>query len=364
MVPAGPKLNEGRIMNKMATHKTFAIPAGRLSPVICLVLLLIVPITASAQRSPQDVQDILDQTDEVLMRVREIVKETDSEQARRILMDAEHRQAQARELHAHGNGQFAIQMSKKARDAARQAERIARTANSYEGQALERMGRLQETYDDLKQRAHDSENEMAMRFVREAEQAFRRAREQYRQTRYDASLMLLKTVETHLQRAARILFESGDADRLARELDNTADLLDRASGAMGESTDRALVDMLERARRSLDEARNALTDGDPMHALRLGRRVREQAQRILRQANSNPDTTSIRALITRFDSRQAELADRVQGSGDEQAAANLRKARDLRDQAETALENGNPGLALRSIRSALGLQKRAGERSI
>jgi tetratricopeptide (TPR) repeat protein len=327
-------------------------------------LVLLVPMTddAAAQNNPQqDAQDILDQTQEIIEMVRELVMESESEQARRILEDAVSRQSNAHTMMNGNRYRMAVQLSLKAREAARQAERIARDAMTFDNRAQDYLERMHDMHDEVKQRAMEGNNELAMRFVREAEQVYLRAQEQFRQTHYEAAYKLLQLAEQNLQRASRILFESGDGERLANDLDRTEELIARAAELIGDKTDRALIDLLDMAEQALTDARQSMNSGNPLRAMRQGNRAREQAQRVLRQVGHVPSPDSVQAQFDRFDERLPGIAERVQSSGNEQAQELLRRSIELRTQAQQALENGNAQLSLRKIRSALNMQHRASE---
>ena len=77
---------------------------------------------------------------------------------------------------------------------------------------------LRELYESVLERAQESQNERALRFIREAERQFHRAREQYAQHNFEIAFRLVESAENLLRRAARLLFEGGGAARLEHEL--------------------------------------------------------------------------------------------------------------------------------------------------
>ena len=257
---------------------------------------------------------------------------------------------------------FAAQLSLRAREAARQAERIARASLNYEDRVRNYLERLMELYEQVKDRAQETGNAQAMRFVHEAENLYRRAREQYRQTHYRQAFALLQQAETHLKRAARLLFEAGGAERLERELDRTADLIALAADRLDDVNDRALSDLLGRAEENLGRARRALADQQPLQALRFARHARELAQRVLRQLGPAPEAEGVEAQLEHYESQLERASDSIRESGDRDALRLLDRSLEMRDQAREALAAGELEQALRSIRSALNLLRQAAER--
>jgi tetratricopeptide (TPR) repeat protein len=341
--------------------------AQTLAAASALSLLLLLPVAASAQgmgggSDSEAAQEVLLRTQELLDGIQPLVQESDSEQARRIFQDAVEKQSRAHTMHGQGRYAFAIRVSLQARESARQAERMARDAQGYQERARNQLDRLLDLYEQVKERAQNSGHTQALRFVREAESAYQRAREQYQQTNYQRAFQLLQTAETHLKRAARLLFESGDAERLVQELDRTADLIALASERLDDASDPALVDLLGQARSNLERARQFLADDQPLQAMRLAKRAREQARRVLRQVGDGPAVDGVQDQIDRFDARIAELGPRVVESGDPQARDLLDRAAGLRNQAVQVLEEGRTAVALRQIRTADNLLRQAADR--
>ena len=333
-----------------------------------LALLCLSPLDAAAQgmgggnNTQEESAEVLQRAAEVLDQVAPLIQESDSEQARRIFQDALQKQGQAQQMHGQGRYGFAVRFSMSAREAGRQAERMARDSQGFEERARNRLDRVLEMYEQVKERAQEAGHTQALRFVREAESAYHRATQQYQQTNYQRAFQLLQTAETHLKRAARLLFESGDAERLRQDLDRTADLIAIATERLDAHSDPALVDLLDQASANLERARRALDDDQPLQAMQLSRRAREQARRVLRQVGDGPSHDGVQEQIDRFDARIAELGPRVVESGDVQARELLDRASGLRNQAVRALEEGRTDVALRQIRTADNLQRQAAER--
>ena len=91
--------------------------------------------------------------------------------------------------------------------------------------------------------------------------------------------------------------------------------------------------------------------------------ARDLAQRVLRQLGPAPDADSVSTQIEHFDEQVSRVADQVIESGDQDALRLLGRARDMRDQAQDALNNGNLERSLRQIRTALNMLRQAAERT-
>ncbi|MBU0743521.1 hypothetical protein KKA85_07335 [bacterium] len=350
----------------MKTEKTHLMDTLGLPVLAALALLTALTVwgvaPAAAQAAIEAAPDVLERTDEILQDLAPLIHESESEQARRIFEDAVQKQQRAHQLLSNDHPGLAIDLSLRARGAAREAERLARSSLNYEDRVRDYLDRLMELYEQVKERAQETNNAQAMRFVHEAENLYHRAREQYRQTHYQQAFALLQSAETQLKRAARLLFEAGGAEQLERELDRTADLIALAADRLADVDDPALADMLGRAGENLNRARRALADQQPLQALRFARRARDQAQNVLRQLGPAPDVEGIRAQIEHFDAQLDGVVEEIRASGDQEALRLLDRALALRDQAREALARGELEQALRGIRTALNLLRQSAER--
>jgi len=350
---------------KTTTFDTIFEPWTRVwAALVFLTALAILSATpAAAQPSADAAPDVLTRTDEILQNIAPLIQESDSEQARRIFEDALHKQQQAHHFMSNDRPGFAITVSMRAREGGRQAERIARGSLNYEERVRNYLDRLIDFYEQVLDRAQETGNEQAMRFIREAEALYHRAREQYRQTHYQQAFTLLKSAETQLNRAARMLFETGDAERLEHELDRTSELIALAADRLDDVNDPALSDLLGRAEEALGRARRAMADQQPLMAMRFARQARDLAQRVLRQLGPAPDADGLTTQIERFDEQVSRVAEQITTSGDQDAQRFLGRARDMRDQAQDALNRGELERSLRQIRTALNMLRQAAERT-
>lgn len=330
-----------------------------LIPAALLLGGLAAPALAQHTGQQDAALEVLESTDEYLQQVQTVVQDVDSEQARQLLADAQTKQAQARQLYESGRYSFCMRLSRTARQIASQAERIARGSSGYEERARMSLDRLHDLHEQVRERAGETGNGQAMTFVRQAEGLYLRAREQFEQTRYEQAFRLLNQAEHSLRQAARLVLEAGDVERLSDEQALVADLIASARERLDGAADPALSRALDNAEHALDDARLALGADQPLRAMRLTRRARTEAQRILRQIGGGVEAAAIQREIDRFDVRQSELDGQALAP---EVRSLLERAAAQRDQAAAALNRGEEELALRTIRSALNVQRQAGER--
>jgi len=327
---------------------------------VALVVVALMPTIASAQVSgtQEEAQQTIERTDEYLADIFALVQESDSDQAREILRSAHRKQVQAKNYFDAGRYPLAMRTSIWARDICRQAERLVRGSVGFEERARRYLDNLVEQYERIKERAEETDNAQAMVFVRQAENLYHRARQQFDQTRYERAFLLLREAETALRRAARLVLETGDGERLRHDMERITQFIGSARERLGDQADPALLRSLDHAERTLEDARVALEADQPLRAMRLTQRARREVERVLRQSQSGLSAAAVQREIDRFDERMTQLRDQDLGTT---ALRQLDHAGRLRDDAEQALIRGEKELALRTIRSALNLLRLAGE---
>ncbi|HPF36546.1 MAG TPA: hypothetical protein P5571_13605 [Candidatus Krumholzibacteria bacterium] len=325
---------------------------------LVLLIGLAAPVRAQNQGQQEQTLEFLEGTDAYLEQVASLVQVSDSEQARVLLESARDKQGQAHQLYEGRRYAFALRLSRTARQIGAQADRMARGSQGFQERARQSLDRLHDLHEQVSERAADTGNAPAMALVRQAEGLYLRAREQYEQTHYEQSFRLLDQAEHSLRQAARLILESGDLDRLLEEQARVGELIATARDRLDGASDPALARALDAAAHTLDDARLALETDQPLRAMRLTQRARNETLRVLRQAGAGVDAAAVQREIDRFDARQDELS----GADDAEAVRLLARARALRDQAVQALQQGDDELALRTIRSALNVQRQAGER--
>jgi hypothetical protein len=334
---------------------------------VWLVVLWLALVSATAGFAQGDHQDFdrvaefIQRTEEILLKVEDAVRNSESARAVMILKEAWRLHETSYRLLDDARPLFAYRTSQKARQAGLHAGQLARGDLGFEERARIRANYLRELYDDILARAQETNHERALRFLEEAERLYLRAEEQYSQRNYEIAFNLLESAETMLRRAARLLFEAGGAERLQNELERTQNLIDRTHERLGENADPAAVDLLVQAEDVLAQAREAVGRGQPLQALRLAKQARHLAGQAASVSGDAPEAPAVQEQIDRWDSRYARVAEIVEESGNEDAMRLLERAVQHRNGAEERLAAGNTKAALRQIKIAHDLLHEAGE---
>jgi len=223
------------------------------------------------------------------------------------------------------------------------------------------LDRLRDLHDQVIERAQEVNDQRVLRFVREAERQFHRARELYLQRDFEMAFTLLESAEKMLRRAARLIFEGGGAGRLESELERTREFLVNTRERLGSDVDPAAHDLLRRAETLLEQAREAVASGDPFHALQLLRQARRLAGQAVSLAGGGPTAESVRTQIERWDARYGQVSENVYASGNEDARLVLDRAQRYRQRADELLGDDDRIGALRQIKIAHDLLNEASE---
>ena len=321
---------------------------------ILTLFLLVLPAAAGAQTS--SVGDYLARTAEIIDRIAELVEESGSVPARRVLTEAQTLHARSLDQAAAGHPRVALAASGRARDAAHHAARLARNSRGSEERVRARLERFDELYEQLLERAREADDQLALRFLREAQEQALRARDQERQGNHDMALNLLEPAEALLARAARLLFEGGGAARLERDFERAQALIDRA-----QESAQAGSDVLQSAREALERARRLAADGQLLRALHASRLATRLAAQAAAQAGETLSPAAVEEQLERYDQRRLEIADAVAEADAREATQVLARADHHRDEARNLLAAGQLEPALRQIKAALDLLYEASE---
>jgi hypothetical protein len=330
-----------------------------------LVWLVVLWLPAGVVQAQMDtfeqVRDFLDRTQEILMHAQEVVADSESARARHILQEAEHLQRQAESLWNKGQPRQAHQVSSRSRRAAQLSVRVARDEQGFEERTRARLERLRDLHDQVLDRTLEVNDQRALRFVREAERQFQRAREQYGQHNYEMAFNLLKTAEMSLQRATRLLFESGGPAQLEQEMERTRDLLANTREKLGPDPDPLAIELLSRAFGNVEQAQESLVVGEPFRAVYLLRQARRLAGRAITVSGGGPAAETVQTQIERWDVRYSEVSEFVQEAGSEEAGLLLERARRFRQRAGELLADDDHVGGLRQIKIAHDLLNEASE---
>jgi len=334
------------------------IPRWRLHlhliPALLLVAFLVAAVSpAAAQMHGQDqIMEYMDRTEELIRWASDLVAETESGPARQVLRSAVDLHMRSRRSFEGGQSARALDISRRARDATYHSVRLAREAMGLEERIRMRADRFQDQHHQLMERAREVNHRQAEEILDRARLKADRAREQYRQGDFKLAWKMFEQAGDLQRRAARLLAETGGAERLDREFEVTADLIDRTGERLGPNADPKALDLLNQARETLGRANQAREQGNQGQALQLGDLARQLAHRAGSLGGLGPDEEAVRRQIERFEERLDRVSDQVRESGSDRARDFVNRAVDSRNRAEQHLRNGENEQALRRVRTA------------
>ena len=323
--------------------------------VLALAILLggMQPLSVLAQDgSVEQIEQFIERNAELLERAQEVVTETESVPARRVLRQAFQLHQKSLALLAEDRPLGALAVARRARAAMWRAVGLARESLSYEERLRLRVDRFRDQHAHLLEVARESNDRQALEFIHRAESQARRAREQLLQGDAKRAYKMFEQAEQLLHRAARLLANGAGPDRLDRELDRTEALIDQTHEMLGDDADPAALNLLAEADEALDRAREFRDQGQPGRALQMTGLARKLAGRSRALETGLPEAEAVRQQIERFDERVMVVSERVEDSGSEPARRHLDLAIQHRQRAEEALTADEVERALRQIRAA------------
>ncbi|MBD3220505.1 hypothetical protein GF314_04615 [bacterium] len=321
-------------------------------------VMLLTPGVASAQHTGQ-LTEFIERTAELLDWAADQVGVSESQQARRVLEEAYRLHERSLDLADAGRPMAALSASRRARETSQHAVRLARRSRSQEARLQQRLERLQEYRDQVRERAREAGDERALRFVREAESHGHRALDHYQQGNYDLALHLVESAEDLLARAARLLFEGGGPERLQREIERVRAAIDRIADRLRDRDDTAARGLLDAAEEALVQAEDHAGRGQPLRAMQSLRLARQLAGQAASTEQGGLDAETVRSQIERWDDRYDQVAESVADSGSDPARETLERARRHRDRAAEHLDADALEAALRQIKAAFDLLNEA-----
>lgn len=331
--------------------------------VLVLVILALAPAPATAQHmggADDVVQEYIERTDELIMWARDLVSETESGSARKVLRQADDMNRRASDQLGHGNSRQAGNMARRSRAAVWHAVKLAREAMGLQERLRVRAERFTELNRNLTERAQDLGHEGALDLLHQSEGQARRAREQYLQGDLRLAWQMFERAEDLMAMSARLLLETGDPEMLERELQRAEDQIEQVRERAGDDPPARVRQNLGEAEEALERARAHQSRGEPGRALQmvgLARRLVEsvQAGPIGGEANAE----AVERQMNRFDERYERVMVRLEDGGDDNARRLANQARDHRERAAAASGRGDDEEALRQIRAAHDLLEQA-----
>lgn len=340
-------------------------PRGRhqkaVFPVALLALLMLAGGAAFAQQGgpgSDAVGDYIARTDELILWARDLITGTDSGTARTVLRQAEDLNRQATGELGRGRTSQAGNLARRSRSAVWHAVKLGREAMGLEDRLRLRAERFMDMHQQLSERARDSGNEEAVSLLQKAEGQAQRAREAHLQGDLRLAWQMFERAEDLTARAARLIADVGDPERLRAEIERTGELIDRAREAQGGNPSPQAASQLGEAEEALERARGYLAEGEPGRALQLTTLARRLAHAAFDGSAPQPAAAAQRQ-IDRYDERVGVLGDRLADQDNQRARGLLEQANRHRERAGSALTAGDPDAALREIRAAHDLLNQA-----
>ena len=304
------------------------------------------------------VSDYIARTDELILWARDLITGTDSGTARTVLRQAEDLNRQATRELGHGRTSQAGNLARRARSAVWHAVKLGREAMGLEDRLRLRAERFMDLHQQLSERARDAGNEEAVSLLQKAEGQAQRAREAHLQGDLRLAWQMFERAEDLTARAARLIADTGDPERLRAEIERTGELIERAREAQRGNASPQAARQLGEAEEALERARGHLAEGEPGRALQLTTLARRLAHAAFDESAPQPVAAAQRQ-IDRFDERVGALGDRLADQEDRRGRDLLEQAGRHRERAGSALAAGDPDTALREIRAAHDLLNQA-----
>ena len=269
--------------------------------VACFLLVL-----GSAQAQGQTADDVANlrefiaQNAELLMKARELVRETSSAKARASLEVATRLHKES-VLYLDRNLARAAQLAKQAREAILQTIALAKreaTLAERAHNAIERAVCRLEQGRQLLAENHDRESLSARKLLEEAQGLLKRARDNMREHLFEVALRLAVSSEQLSTRAIALLrSDFYDPESIAQALEKTDRVLERVSEQLNGDVAPAARRMFREARELQRKAKESLRSGNPRLALELTRRSRRMAMRVLQMLSGRPNLQNVEQAI-------------------------------------------------------------------
>ncbi len=322
-------------------------------------VLVTLPTPAQAQMGGDSIRQYLERTDELLGWARELVGETESGPARRVLRQAHELNQRGWGLMERGMMMESLAVARRARDAMWHSVRVAREAMGLEERIRTRSERFRDQHGHLMERAREARNQQALEFLERSRQQADRALDIYRQGDFKLAWRLLEQAGDLMRRSARLLADGGGPERLELELERTRQLIDTTRDRLGADATESQRKLLAEAEEALQRAMSASDQGQPGRALQMVGLAGKMARRAAQQNQGSGDEDAIQRQLDRFDGRAERIADRVREAGSDPARQAYDRALRQRDEAVAAQQAGDAERALRQVRAAHDLLNRA-----
>lgn len=308
---------------------------------------------ALAQDAPLDrLQAYIERNEELLNWARDLVLETESGPARRVLHQAGDLHQRSISRMTEGRLQLSFGLASRAREAVWSAVGQAREAMGLEERLRIKVEQFRDRYGRLVDRARELQNETALGILNRAEHQAIRAGELYQQGDLRLAMKLFDNAERLVKRAERMLANGTGPEQIDRVIERVANLIDHTRERLGDSADPAALKLLSEAGEALDRSRESRNNGQPDRALRMAGQAGKLARRAARLSGLGPDEEGLRRQLDHFDQRHQRIGDRVHDAHSETARRLFERALELGQQAHSSADDQQVEQALRQIRAA------------
>lgn len=213
-------------------------------------------------RGLEELEHMLQKTNELIRETRPLLGESGSDEARRILSAAEERQKEAWNAFRSRRPRMAVKLTLMARDGAERARRVveggAATDSRSLGRELKRTDRLLE--EAVRVLGEDGEND-GEGMLAAARRLQTQAKRQARRGHPQLALALTRQSRVMIRRALGEADVQPAADDVRTMISTTQALVDRLGPAVEESGNQRARQLLERSEKLLNSAREALQAG-------------------------------------------------------------------------------------------------------
>jgi len=313
---------------------------------------------ARAQNVAADVRSELKATDAMLLKAKRLVIDENcpSQRARDLLIRARDIQKQAWGAFGNGFGRAALTATKRARDLAGEAIKIAERWN-FVKQHIQKTADLIELASEMVAAQPDPQ---AAILLESAVGQFERGKEALRSGQVEQAYHLLKNAN----RLARDIISRLEeyrpgGDRVLRELERTDRLIAKAGPDIAESGDEKAQQLLDRARQVQAQAYTVFEQGRYQLAHGLTLEARKLTAKAWAMVSGPVSPERVQQALTATDELIDRLRPVIMESGHEDAIELFRSAGSHQEKAKAALAEGHYKVALAQTKIARRLVDRA-----
>ncbi len=322
-----------------------------------ILLCLLAAPTARAQGGGDRIEDALRETDEMLDRAAEVVRESDSARARDALQLARNVQDNAWGRFRDGRRVQAGLLTREAREIGQRAVRLAREDATLRERARREGERARRAFEHARDSLGDVDGP-ARTLLEQARSLAEQGRVKFGEQRYEAAVRLFVSS----QRLTRQALGATDLDglsRAGREVERTDALIDRVRGDVQESGLDEAIRLLEQAMQLQRRAHETLDGARPAPALAATQEARQLANRARILAHGPVEPEQVERALAETDRRLAQAREVLSELDAPTADALLERALDHQRRARGRLDDGDLRGALAETRVARSLAKRA-----